>query len=96
MINLIATFQAKTGKEIELKRLLLTMLAPTRNEPGSVSYKLFNVRDDSTTFIFQESFANQAAFEEHCQQPHFTQLLTQLDGLLEHEPEIKFLELLDI
>ncbi|TFH91171.1 putative quinol monooxygenase [Vibrio ouci] len=92
MINLTATFHAKTGQEQQLEELLVAMLAPTRQEPGNKRYCLFKNKDDAAIFTFQEQFADQIAFDEHCKQPYFIQLLASLDGLLDQEPKITFLE----
>ncbi|WP_159653453.1 putative quinol monooxygenase [Vibrio atypicus] len=92
MINLTATFHAKAGQEQQLESLLVAMLAPTRQEPGNTRYCLFKDKENAAIFTFQEQFSDQAAFDEHCKQPHFTQLLASLDGLLEQEPKITFLE----
>jgi hypothetical protein len=36
-ITVVATFEAKPGKENELKRALLTLIAPTRKENGCIN-----------------------------------------------------------
>ncbi|NRB41682.1 MAG: antibiotic biosynthesis monooxygenase [Pseudomonadales bacterium] len=95
MINLTAKFHAKKGQEASLEALLSGMLTPTRNESGCIGYRLFNDQDNPNIFIFQEEFADQHAFDDHCQQPHFTSLLEQLEGLLEQEPEICLLSPLE-
>lgn len=92
MINLTATFHAKAGQEQQLEALLVAMLAPTRKEPGNTRYCLFKDKDNAAIFTFQEQFSDQVAFDEHCKQPYFVELLASLDGLLEQEPTITFLE----
>ncbi|TKF95783.1 antibiotic biosynthesis monooxygenase, partial [Vibrio sp. F13] len=41
-------------------------------------------------FLFQEQFADQTAFDAHCKETHFLNLLRGLNGLLEQEPDITF------
>jgi quinol monooxygenase YgiN len=92
MINLTATFHAKAGNEQKLEALLVAMLAPTHQESGNTRYCLFKDKENAAIFTFQEQFTDQAAFDEHCKQPYFIELLANLDGLLEQEPKITFLE----
>lgn len=90
MIHLTATFIAKPEKEQQLHALLQGMLAPTRAESGNLRYQLFQAKDNACKFVFQEHFANQAAFDAHCQESHFSELLANLEGLLTQDPDIVF------
>ncbi|SON50085.1 putative quinol monooxygenase [Vibrio tapetis] len=90
MIHLTATFHAKPGLEHQLRTLLQGMLTPTRAEPGNLRYQLFQAKSNSAKFTFQEQFADQATYDEHCKAEHFTALLISLEGLLSQEPEIIF------
>tara|TARA_Y100001956_G_scaffold82217_1_gene102199 strand:+ start:3143 stop:3430 length:288 start_codon:yes stop_codon:yes gene_type:complete len=92
MINLTAAFHAKEDLEQELHLLLSAMIEPTRKEKGCLSYRLFKNADDAARFTFQEQFVDQQAFDFHCQQPYFQDLLKQLDGVLREEPVITFYE----
>ncbi|MEZ9580263.1 MULTISPECIES: putative quinol monooxygenase [unclassified Vibrio] len=90
MIYLTAHFYAKSGQEKKLHELLSAMLIPTLNEPGCISYYLFQDKSDDRKFLFQEQFADQTAFDAHCKETHFLNLLGGLNGLLEQEPDITF------
>ncbi|MCG7487927.1 antibiotic biosynthesis monooxygenase [Vibrio sp. Of14-4] len=92
MIHLTATFEAKPGQEDTLKQLLLDMVQPTQNEVGCIRYTLLRDKGNSSIFMFQEQFIDQAAFDTHCREPHFLNLLDNLDGLLTKEPSITFFE----
>ncbi|EGR7966163.1 antibiotic biosynthesis monooxygenase [Vibrio vulnificus] len=92
MIHVTAAFVAQAGKETQLHSVLTAMLEPTRNEQGCLRYVLLKDKSDVTKFLFQELFADQAAFDFHCDQPYFHALLAKLDGLLAQEPEITFFE----
>ncbi|ELA4929101.1 antibiotic biosynthesis monooxygenase [Vibrio vulnificus] len=92
MIHVTAAFVAQAGKETQLQSVLTAMLEPTRNEQGCLRYVLLKDKNDATKFLFQELFADQAAFDFHCDQPYFHALLAKLDGLLAQEPEITFFE----
>ncbi|WP_337969377.1 putative quinol monooxygenase [Vibrio pectenicida] len=92
MINLTATFHAKPGQENTLKKLLVDMLIPTKNELGCIRYTLLRDKGNPSIFMFQEQFSDQAAFDSHCNEPHFLNLLDNLDGLLTRDPSITFFE----
>ncbi|EGA68428.1 hypothetical protein VISI1226_22912 [Vibrio sinaloensis DSM 21326] len=90
MIHLTATFQANQGAEKQLQSLLTAMLEPTRKESGCVMYRLLQDSNNVGRFTFQEQFTDQQAFDFHCQQPHFLNLLNQLEGVISADPEITF------
>ena len=92
MINLTAEFNAKSGSEQHLLSLLTALIEPSRNEPGCISYRLLQDSKVAGRFVFQEQFADQSAFDFHCQQPYFQHLISQLDGVLAEEPVITFFE----
>ncbi len=96
MINLTAEFVAKPGLEQELHALLTEMIKPTRSEQGCLSYRLLQDSNILGRFVFQEQFADQEAFDYHCQQPYFQNLISQLDAILNQEPVITFYQEIDI
>ncbi|MEI7534331.1 MAG: antibiotic biosynthesis monooxygenase, partial [Verrucomicrobiae bacterium] len=40
IVTVVATFQARPGKETELKNALIGLVAPTRKEAGCINYDL--------------------------------------------------------
>lgn len=58
------------GKEEELKRELLALSAPTRAEPGNITYDLYQSPEKKNEFLRFEVWRNPAALEEHKQTPH--------------------------
>lgn len=92
MIHLTAAFHAKTDSISELKQALEGMLEPTRNEPGCLRYQLFQDKNDPSQFLFQEQFADEAAFDSHCNTTHFQALLKEIEDLLVSEPKVTFFD----
>ncbi len=72
MANLlcIAKFIAKPGREEELHKALLTLLAPTRAEPGCISYELYQNVENPRIFTMTECFESKDAFDVHSTQPY--------------------------
>ncbi len=73
-IIMTVTFQARPGKEAELREALTQVLAPTRQEPGCLFYNLHVAADDPTKFLFHESWATQAHHAAHDTTPHIQHL----------------------
>ena len=91
-ITVVATFQARPGKEAELKKALLTLVAPTRKEAGCINYDLHQSPDEPGKFLFHENWTTKAALDAHLQMPHIQVLLPRMDELAVGMPEIKIWE----
>lgn len=86
-LTLVAIFQAKKGKTEELKKLLVSLLNKTRCEEGSVSYHLYEDREEPGRFVFHEIWENKALWEKHMQSEHIKELLAASD--LYEEPALQ-------
>lgn len=78
--------QAAPGREEEAATQLRNLIAPTRSEPGCVTYVLHRDPQDPTKFMFYEEFRNQDALEAHSKMPHFQNWVAYQaahDGLIE-------------
>jgi quinol monooxygenase YgiN len=67
-VQVIARFVAREGKENQLRALLQSMLAPTRAESGCELYELYE-SDSWGRFFFCETWASQAALDQHMATP---------------------------
>lgn len=94
-VTVIATFQAKSGREADLKRALISLLAPTRKEAGCLNYDQHVSPEDPAKFLFHENWATRAALDAHLQNTHIQTLLPRMDDLCVGMPEIKTWERLD-
>jgi quinol monooxygenase YgiN len=91
-ITVVATFQAKPGKENELRAALIGLLAPTRKEEGCINYDLHSSPEDPAKFLFYENWTGKAALEAHMRTPHVQNLLPRVKELCVAFPEIKIWE----
>jgi quinol monooxygenase YgiN len=91
-ITVIATFQAKPGKEDELRAALAGLLAPTRKEAGCINYDLHSSPEDPAKFLFHENWTGKAALDAHMQSPRVQELLPRVNELCAAFPEIKIWE----
>ncbi len=87
-ITVIATFQARPGQEAELKKALLSLVAPTRQEAGCLNYDLHQSPADPAKFLFHENWSSQAQLDAHLQNTHIQVLLPRLDELCTGFPDI--------
>ncbi|MDR7026465.1 quinol monooxygenase YgiN [Pseudomonas peli] len=88
----LAVLKAKPGKEEALKAGLLTLIEPTRAEPGNLDYVLFERRDEPGTFYMREAFKDQAALDAHFATPYFQRFAATADDLLSEPLQLIFLE----
>jgi quinol monooxygenase YgiN len=63
--------RAAPGQGEEAAAQLQKLVAPTRSEPGCVTYLLHRDPQDPANFMFYEEFENQNALEAHAQTSHF-------------------------
>jgi len=91
-ITVVATFQAKPGKEAELKKVLIGLVAPTRQEAGCLSYDLHAAPEDPANFLFHENWTSKAHLDAHLLSAHIKALLPRVDELCTGVPEIKIWE----
>jgi quinol monooxygenase YgiN len=91
-ITVVATFQAKPGKETELQKALISLVAPTRKEAGCINYDLHISPEDAGKFLFHENWTTKAALGAHLQNTHIQVLLPRMDALCVGMPEIKIWE----
>jgi quinol monooxygenase YgiN len=80
-VTLTVTFQARPGKEAELRKTLLGLLAPTRAEVGCINYDLHIAPDDPSKFLFFENWASKAHHEAHDKTPHVQNLRARINEI---------------
>jgi len=94
-ITVVATFQARPEKEVELRSALAGLLAPTRKEFGCLNYDLHQSPEEPGKFLFHENWTSQAALDAHLQSSHLKALLPRMEELCVAFPEIKIWERID-
>lgn len=87
-VTVVATFQAKPGKEAELKKVLIGLVAPTRQEAGCLNYDLHTLPEDPSKFLFHENWTSKAHLDAHLKNTHIQVLLPRLESLCVGMPNI--------
>lgn len=89
-VILTATVRAKEGEEEAVKEALLSLVAPTRQEPGCLCYNLHQSKTETGRFMFYEIWANQEALDAHGKTPHMKALGAKLKGRTEKGEVVRF------
>ena len=92
IVTVVATFQAKPGKEAELKQALIGLVALTRKEAGCLNYDLHILPEDPAKFLFHENWTSKAHLDAHLQSAHIKALLPRVDELCTAFPTITIWE----
>jgi len=87
-IRVVARLRACPETVTALQTVLLSLIEPTRQEPGCLRYELLQNAVDPTDFTFVEEWADETALEAHFTTPHLQAALVQSSALLAAEPEI--------
>ena len=88
-MHVIARLTARPETGAELQTLLLSLIEPTRQEPGCLRYELLHNATDPTDFTFIEEWADTAALDAHFTTPHLQAALAQAPALLAVAPDIR-------
>ena len=70
IITVVAIMKAKPGKEDDLRRVLLTLIEPTRAEEGCSQYDLHVHATDPSRFVFYENWTSRELLDRHLASPH--------------------------
>ena len=88
MIKVIATLIAKAEKVEDTKAALSSIVGPTTQEPGCISYELFQSDDDPTEFVTVEEWADRASIDSHMGSEHIAAALAAAPEILAADPKI--------
>lgn len=89
MVIVVAKMTAKPGKRAAFAREARGMLAPTRAEPGCISYTLYHSAEGPDNFTFFEEWEGRQALDRHFQTPHFIAFKSALPGLIVGQADLK-------
>jgi len=93
-LRVVARLVAFPEKVAELKSLLLSIMEPTRQEPGCIKYELLQNQADPTDFTFVEEWESSDLLELHLASNHIQEAVMKLEGLAVAPPDIRRYKLL--
>jgi quinol monooxygenase YgiN len=94
-LPVVARIVARPETVDAVKAILVSMIAPTRQEPGCLIYELFQCETDPTDFTFVEEWTDAAALAAHAASPHIAGVQTALRALLAQEPSVRAYRLVE-
>jgi quinol monooxygenase YgiN len=80
--HVFVRFDAKPGQLDALRNELLSILEPTRAEPGCIVIRLYEEKKASGTFFIHSTWQDEAAFDVHAQFPHMKRFLGLIGDLV--------------
>jgi len=92
MIVLVATFQAKPGKEKVLEEKLKGLIPNVQGEDGTIMYILNRSASDSGAFLFYEMYKDKASLDFHGSTTYFLDFINSVDDLIVGKPQLSFYE----
>ena len=93
-IRVVARVIALSDKVEAVKSILLRIIEPTRQEDDCIAYELLHNQEDPTDFTFVEEWESQESLNAHLASVHIAEAISQLNGLLAAEPDIRLYQLL--
>jgi quinol monooxygenase YgiN len=83
----------KEGKEADFISAAQVIINNTRKEEGCLGYSLYQDPFEKTSFIFVESYKNQAAIDAHFAAPYFEEFGTKTADMTAKPMEVKILDI---
>lgn len=83
--------RATVGKRDQLRTAALTVVTPSRAEPGCIDCNVYSAMDDDRAFILHEKWASADAFDRHKKSSHFQDFLIALRDLLDGKLDMALL-----
>lgn len=93
-IRVVARLIALPEKVEELKSILLSIIEPTRQEPGCIKYELLQNNIDPTDFTFIEEWESDGTLDAHLASANIQKALPKLEGVAAAPPDIRRYQLL--
>jgi quinol monooxygenase YgiN len=82
-ITINAILKAKPGKEEQLRSELLKVIGPSRAEEGCLNYSLHESTENKSTFVFYETWKDEASLKSHIESVHYNQYRQNIETLIE-------------
>ena len=88
-VHVVARFLAKSGREDELRSVLVALVPPSRRELGCYQYDLLENPTDPRDFCFVERWDGDASLDKHGETAHVRDARARVQDLLEAAPDIR-------
>ncbi len=93
-ITVLALVKAKEGMEETVRQELLSLVNPTRLEPGCISYDVHQATDEKSQFMFYENWESMEDLKKHSKSPHLMAYRQKVGSLLAKPIEVTLFEMI--
>jgi len=88
-IRVVARIEAQPDKVAEVRELLVSLVEPTRQETGCITYELLQNIKRPIDFTFVEEWTSEAALEAHANSDHLKAVGPKLRPITTAAPDIR-------
>ena len=81
-VTVIVRLKAKAGMEARVKQELMSLLTPTRAEGGCINFDMHAAPNDSSLFLFHETWESEDHLKRHFETPHIKRWIQLAERLL--------------
>ncbi len=93
-ITVLALMKAKDGMEETAGQELLSLVNPTRSEPGCINYDLHQAAEEKSLFMFFENWKSMEDLEKHRETPHLKAYKQKAGSFLVKPAEVILFEMI--
>jgi quinol monooxygenase YgiN len=90
MIVVVGRVKTDSDKREALVRVGQTVAAASREEPGCISYRLYEDTERENEFVFVEEWESDAALKTHFATPHIRDFMQAIPATISAPPDVKF------
>lgn len=90
MIVVVGRVRTVPEKRAALVQIGQTLAQASRQEPGCISYGLYEDSENANEFLFVEEWESDEALREHFRTPHIAEFMKEVPTAVAAAPDVKF------
>jgi quinol monooxygenase YgiN len=90
MIVVVGRVRTDTDRRDALVRIGQAVAQASRQEPGCISYRLYEDTELDGEFVFVEEWESNDALQRHFATPHIREFMQAIPGAIVAPPDVKF------
>jgi quinol monooxygenase YgiN len=90
MVLAIGRVRTDTDRRAELVRIGQRVARASREEPGCISYRVYEDSERENDFVFVEEWQSEDALRQHFGTPHVAELMAAIRDVIVAPPDVKF------
>ncbi len=94
-VMIIVTLQAKPSHEASLASVLNEVAAPTRKQPGCISFVTVRAEGDSARLTVLQHWDSRSSHDRNTKEPHVQHFMAAVGDLLAEPPGMQWNEVLE-